>query len=62
VTVVVDIDAAIGYVIAHGDPVERARLHFLRTRQQAPDEIIDRITAGQTAAGGWPASTESVIP
>ncbi|GAA0535114.1 hypothetical protein GCM10010172_15300 [Paractinoplanes ferrugineus] len=58
----VDIDAAIGYVVAHGDPVERARLSFLRTRQAPPQHIVERIAAGQTAAGGWPASTDGVIP
>jgi hypothetical protein len=59
---VVDIDAAIGYVVAHGDVVERARLSYLRTGQQAPAHIVDRIAAGQTAAGGWPASTDGIIP
>ncbi|GIE96184.1 prenyltransferase/squalene oxidase repeat-containing protein [Paractinoplanes rishiriensis] len=58
----VDIDAAIGYVVAHGDPVERARLSYLRTGQRAPDEIVERIAAGQMPAGGWPASTDGVIP
>jgi hypothetical protein len=59
---VVDIDAAIGYVVAHGDPVERARLSYLRTGQRAPEEIVERIAAGQMPAGGWPASTDGVIP
>ncbi len=58
----VDIDAAIGYVVAHGDPVERARLSYLRTGQRPEPAIIDRIVAGQTADGGWPASTEGTIP
>jgi len=59
---VVDIDAAIGYVVAHGDPVERARLSFMRTRQRPTADIIERIAAGQTSTGGWPASTEGTIP
>jgi hypothetical protein len=59
---VVDIDAAIGYVVAHGDPVERARLSFLRTGQPPPPHIVERIAAGQVAAGGWPASTDGVVP
>jgi hypothetical protein len=59
---VVDIDAAIGYVVAHGDPVERARLSYLRTGQPPPPHIIERIAAGQTGEGGWPASTEGTIP
>jgi hypothetical protein len=59
---VVDIDAAIGYVVAHGDSVERARLSYLRTGQQPPAQIVERIAAGQMASGGWPASTDGVIP
>jgi hypothetical protein len=59
---VVDIDAAIGYVVAHGDPVERARLSYLRAGQQPPAQIVDRITAGQTAEGGWPASGDGLVP
>jgi hypothetical protein len=59
---VVDIDAAIGYVIAHGDPVERARLSYLRTGAPPPPHIIERIAAGQTPAGGWPASGEGSVP
>jgi hypothetical protein len=55
---VVDIDAAIGYVVAHGDPVERARLSFLRTRVPAPPDVLDRLEAGQHTNGGWPASGE----
>jgi len=59
---VVDIDAAIGYVVAHGDPVERARLSYLRTGQQPPAEIVGRIVSGQTPSGGWPASGDGTIP
>jgi hypothetical protein len=62
VTGVVDIDAAIGYVVAHGDPVERARLSFLRTGAAPPPHIVDRIAAGQTTDGGWPASGEGLVP
>ncbi|HET6529244.1 MAG TPA: prenyltransferase/squalene oxidase repeat-containing protein [Actinoplanes sp.] len=58
----VDIDAAIGYVVAHGDPVERARLSVLRTGAPPPPHIIARIAAGQTPEGGWPASTAGTIP
>ena len=61
-TTVVDIDAAIGYVVAHGDPVERARLSYLRTGQPAPQEVVDRIAAGQMPEGGWPASAEGSVP
>jgi hypothetical protein len=62
VTVVVDIDAAIGYVVAHGDPVERARLSYLRTRATPPAGVIERITEGQMPGGGWPASGDGLIP
>jgi hypothetical protein len=58
---VVDIDAAIGYVIAHGDPVERARLAFLRNGAPSPPHIIERIAAGQTFDGGWPATGDGTI-
>jgi hypothetical protein len=59
---VVDIDAAIGYVVAHGDPVERARLSFLRAGTAPPPHVIERIAAGQTPSGGWPASTDGTVP
>ncbi|WP_189080108.1 prenyltransferase/squalene oxidase repeat-containing protein [Mangrovihabitans endophyticus] len=58
----VDMDAAIGYVVAHGDPVERARLSFLRTGGAPPPHIIDRIGDGQTASGGWPPSGNGRVP
>jgi Prenyltransferase and squalene oxidase repeat len=58
---VVDIDAAIGYVVAHGDPVERARLSFLRSGAPPPPHIIERIAAGQTGDGGWPASIDGTV-
>src|SRR5689334_10143655 len=50
-----DLDAAIGYVVAHGDPVERARLSWLRTGVAPPPEVLDKVEQGQTAGGGWPA-------
>jgi hypothetical protein len=61
VTGVVDIDAAIGYVVAHGDPVERARLSYLRTGQPPDPLVIGRITAGQSEAGGWSATTNAEV-
>jgi hypothetical protein len=51
----VDIDAAIGYVVARGDAVERARLSCLRTGVTAADEILESVEMGQTTGGGWPA-------
>jgi hypothetical protein len=59
---VVDIDAAIGYVVAHGDPVERARLSYLRTGAQPPPPVIERIITGQMPSGGWPASGDGTVP
>jgi len=59
---VVDIDAAIGYVVAHGDPVERARLSFLRAGTPPPPQVVDRITAGQMSSGGWPATGDGGVP
>jgi hypothetical protein len=58
---VVDIDAAIGYVVAHGDPVERARLSFLRTGVPPSPHVIARITEGQMPSGGWPASGDGQV-
>ncbi|MFV2099769.1 squalene--hopene cyclase [Micromonospora sp. LOL_024] len=56
VTAVVDIDAAIGFVMAHGDVVERARLSWLRAGTPPPPEVLDSAEVGQTLGGGWPAS------
>lgn len=58
----VDIDAAIGYVVAHGDPVERARLSYLRAGTPPPPAALERIEIGQTPAGGWPAAGDGSIP
>jgi len=52
---VVDIDAAIGFVIAKGDTVDRARLAWLRTGIQPDPEILARAELGQAPEGGWPA-------
>ncbi|GAB2626466.1 hypothetical protein Aab01nite_66180 [Paractinoplanes abujensis] len=57
----VDIDAAIGYVVAHGDTVERARLSYLRTGQPPDPLVIGRITADQSEAGGWSASAGAPV-
>jgi hypothetical protein len=50
-----DLDAATGYVVAHGDPVDRARLSWLRTGVAPPSEVLDEVELGQTPEGGWPA-------
>jgi hypothetical protein len=52
---VVDMDAAIGFVVAKGDPVERARLSFLRTGAAAPPDVLAKAQVGQAPEGGWPA-------
>lgn len=51
----VDIDAAIGFVVAKGDTVDRARLSWLRTGIAPDPEIVARAEFGQTSEGGWPA-------
>jgi hypothetical protein len=51
----VDIDAAIGFVVARGEAVDRARLSFLRSGVSPAEEIVAQAEAGQTPTGGWPA-------
>jgi hypothetical protein len=52
---VIDIDAAIGFVVARGDTVDRARLSYLRTGALPSQSIIETAEAGQAREGGWPA-------
>ncbi|MET7393726.1 squalene--hopene cyclase [Dactylosporangium sp. NPDC005572] len=58
----VDLDAAIGYVVAHGDAVDRARLAHLRTGQAPPADVLDKAEIGQVTGGGWPAYWGADIP
>jgi hypothetical protein len=58
----VDIDAAIGFVVARGDAVDRARLAWLRTSATPGDDVFDHIERGQTKAGGWPAKPDGPVP
>jgi len=51
----VDIDAAIGFVVARGDQVDRARLSWLRSELPAHPDMIAKVEMGQTRSGGWPA-------
>jgi hypothetical protein len=51
----VDLDAAIGYVVAHGDVVDRARCSWLRSGIAPDREVLDRLEMGQSSEGGWPA-------
>ncbi|HEY6593142.1 MAG TPA: prenyltransferase/squalene oxidase repeat-containing protein [Asanoa sp.] len=55
VPAVVDLEAAIGFVVAHGDAVDRARLSWLRAGQPPAPEILADVEIGQTPGGGWPA-------
>jgi hypothetical protein len=59
---VVDLDAAIGFVVAKGDPVDRARLSFLRTGTQPSEGVLHAAEAGITLGGGWPAFYSGRIP
>ncbi|WP_089155295.1 hypothetical protein [Micromonospora sp. NBS 11-29] len=51
----VDLEAAIGFVVAHGDAVDRARLSRLRTGAPVPPDVLDAAESGQATGGGWPA-------
>ncbi|MEH1099940.1 prenyltransferase/squalene oxidase repeat-containing protein [Micromonospora sp. CPCC 205561] len=57
----VDIDAAVGFIVAHGDAVDRARLSRLRTGAPPPPELLDDAEVGQTPGGGWPATLGAEI-
>ncbi len=50
----VDIEAAMGYVVAHGDDIERARLSWLRSDAPPSEDVLDKAESGQAARGGWP--------
>ncbi|GAB4103515.1 prenyltransferase/squalene oxidase repeat-containing protein [Micromonospora taraxaci] len=52
----VDLEAAIGFVVAHGDAVERARLSWLRNGTAVPAELLATAEVGQSSDGGWPAT------
>ncbi|WP_246158157.1 prenyltransferase/squalene oxidase repeat-containing protein [Catellatospora sichuanensis] len=59
---VVDLDAAIGFVVKKGDPVDRARLSYLRTGASPAEEILAAAEAGQADGGGWFATQRGKIP
>ncbi|MEU4472163.1 prenyltransferase/squalene oxidase repeat-containing protein [Micromonospora sp. NPDC023888] len=52
----VDLEAAIGFVVAHGDAVERARLSWLRNGTAVPVGLLEIAEVGQSPDGGWPAT------
>jgi len=58
---VVDIDAAIGFVVARGDAVDRARLSCLRTGTSPSAEIFDQLDRGEAEPGGWPAKPGEAV-
>jgi hypothetical protein len=51
----VDFDAAVGFVVARGDAVDRARLSMLRTGSLPGEDVYLQIEQGQAPSGGWPA-------
>jgi Prenyltransferase and squalene oxidase repeat len=57
----VDLDAAIGYVVAHGDAVDRARLSWLCAGVSPPLDLLDKAELGQGRKGGWPALWNSHV-
>ena len=59
---VVDIEAAIGFVVARGDQVDRARLSWLRSELPPPPEAIAKVEMGRSPGGGWPAFWSSDVP
>ena len=50
-----DLDAAIGFVVAHGDLVDRARLSYVRSGSTPPAAVLDKVEVGQAFDGGFPA-------
>jgi hypothetical protein len=57
-----DLDAAIGYVVAHGDSVDRARLSYLRSGTVPNVSVLEKAEFGDLPDGGWPALSSSAIP
>ncbi len=50
----VDLDGAIGFVVAHGDVIDRARLSWLRSGQPPGADVLAKAEMGQAPAGAWP--------
>lgn len=57
----VDLDAAIGFVVAHGDDIERARLAYLRTGAPPDPDLIATAEEGQLPDAGWPGHDEATV-
>ena len=58
----VDLDAAIGYVVAHGDEVDRARLAYLRTGARPDPAVLEIVESGQVKDAGWPGREGEQVP
>lgn len=57
----IDLDAAIGFVVAHGDQVDRARLRWLRTGVAPSPDVVSDAEIGQAPEGGWPATWAGAV-
>src|SRR2546430_10812026 len=57
-----DVDAAIGFVVARGDPVDRARLSWLISGIAPGADVLARAESGQLRGGGWPAFAGRDVP
>ncbi|HLU44177.1 MAG TPA: squalene--hopene cyclase [Natronosporangium sp.] len=57
----VDLEAAIGFVVAHGDDVDRARLAYLRTGVPPEPDLLELVERGQVPGAGWPAQPDSTV-
>lgn len=56
-----DLDAAIGFVVAHGDEVDRARLAYLRTGAAPDPALVAKAEDGQLPDAGWPGHEEATV-
>ncbi len=57
-----DLDAAIGFVVARGDQVDRARLSWLRSGIAPAPDVLAYAELGQLPGGGWPAYAGGDVP
>jgi len=54
-------EAAVGFVVAHGDVVDRARLAWLRSQTAPTEDVLDKLESGQAVKGGWPPLWDSRV-
>jgi hypothetical protein len=57
----VDLDAAVGFVVAHGDEVDRARLAYLRTGAAPDPDLVAKAEDGQVPDAGWPGHDDATV-